>query len=412
MSTPSAPSAATAPRISRRVGGIAESATLAVDAKAKAKKAAGEDVVGFGAGEPDFPTPAAIVAAAAAACSDPRNHRYTPAGGLPELKQAVADKTLRDSAYAVGPAQVLITNGGKQAVYEAFATLLDPGDEVLLPAPYWTTYPEAIRLAGGLPVEVLTTPERGYQVAAEQLEAARTERTKVLLWCSPSNPTGAVASPEQVRAIGRWALEHGIWVVADEIYEHLVYEGAEHVSMPVAVPELADTCLVVNGVAKTYAMTGWRVGWLLGPVDVVKAATNLQSHATSNVNNVAQVAAVQALTGDLSAVAEMRTAFDRRRRRMVALLNEIPGVVCPEPQGAFYCYPSVGGVLGRRIRGRTATTSAELAELVLDEVGVAVVPGEAFGAPGAFRLSYALGDVDLEKGVRRMGALLAEAQDA
>jgi len=412
MSTPAAPFAATAPRISRRVGGIAESATLAVDAKAKAKKAAGEDVVGFGAGEPDFPTPAAIVAAAAAACSDPRNHRYTPAGGLPELKQAVADKTLRDSSYPVGPAQVLITNGGKQAVYEAFATLLDPGDEVLLPAPYWTTYPEAIRLAGGVPVEVLTMPEQGYQVTAEQLEAARTERTKVLLWCSPSNPTGAVASPEQVRAVGQWALEHGIWVVADEIYEHLVYEGAEHVSMPVAVPELADTCLVVNGVAKTYAMTGWRVGWLLGPVDVVKAATNLQSHATSNVNNVAQVAAVQALTGDLSAVAEMRTAFDRRRRRMVALLNEIPGVVCPEPQGAFYCYPSVGGVLGRRIRGRTATTSAELAELVLDEVGVAVVPGEAFGAPGAFRLSYALGDADLEKGVRRMGALLAEAQDA
>ncbi len=412
MSTPSAPSAATAPRISRRVGGIAESATLAVDAKAKAKKAAGEDVVGFGAGEPDFPTPAAIVAAAAAACSDPRNHRYTPAGGLPELKQAVADKTLRDSSYAVSPAQVLITNGGKQAVYEAFATLLDPGDEVLLPAPYWTTYPEAIRLAGGVPVEILTMPEQDYQVTAEQLEAARTERTKVLLWCSPSNPTGAVASPEQVRAVGQWALEHGIWVVADEIYEHLVYEGAEHVSMPVAVPELADTCLVVNGVAKTYAMTGWRVGWLLGPVDAVKAATNLQSHATSNVNNVAQVAAVQALTGDLSAVAEMRTAFDRRRRRMVALLNEIPGVVCPEPQGAFYCYPSVGGVLGRRIRGRTATTSAELAELVLDEVGVAVVPGEAFGAPGAFRLSYALGDADLEKGVRRMGALLAEAQDA
>ena len=412
MSTPSAPSAATAPRISRRVGGIAESATLAVDAKAKAKKAAGEDVVGFGAGEPDFPTPAAIVAAAAAACSDPRNHRYTPAGGLPELKQAVADKTLRDSSYAVSPAQVLITNGGKQAVYEAFATLLDPGDEVLLPAPYWTTYPEAIRLAGGVPVEILTMPEQDYQVTAEQLEAARTERTKVLLWCSPSNPTGAVASPEQVRAVGQWALEHGIWVVADEIYEHLVYEGAEHVSMPVAVPELADTCLVVNGVAKTYAMTGWRVGWLLGPVDAVKAATNLQSHATSNVNNVAQVAAVQALTGDLSAVAEMRTAFDRRRRLMVALLNEIPGVVCPEPQGAFYCYPSVGGVLGRRIRGRTATTSAELAELVLDEVGVAVVPGEAFGAPGAFRLSYALGDADLEKGVRRMGALLAEAQDA
>ena len=411
MSSPSPSSTSPRARISRRIGGIAESATLAVDAKAKAKQAAGEDVVGFGAGEPDFPTPAGIVAAAAAACSNPRNHRYTPAGGLPELKQAVADKTLRDSSYAVQPAQVLITNGGKQAVYEAFATLLDPGDEVLLPAPYWTTYPEAIRLAGGVPVEVLTSAEQGYRVTVEQLEAARTERTKVLLWCSPANPTGAVASPEEVRAVGRWALEHGIWVVADEIYEHLVYGGAEHVSMPVAVPELADTCVVVNGVAKTYAMTGWRVGWLIGPLDVVKAATNLQSHATSNVNNVAQVAAVAALTGDLSAVAEMRTAFDRRRRLMVSLLNEIPGVVCPEPQGAFYCYPSVEAVLGRSIRGRTATTSAELAELVLDEVGIAVVPGEAFGAPGAFRLSYALGDADLDKGVRRMGALLAEAMD-
>jgi len=411
MSSPSPSSVPPRARISRRIGGIAESATLAVDAKAKAKQAAGEDIVGFGAGEPDFPTPARIVAAAAAACSNPRNHRYTPAGGLPELKQAVADKTLRDSSYAVQPAQVLITNGGKQAVYEAFATLLDPGDEVLLPAPYWTTYPEAIRLAGGVPVEVLTSAEQGYRVTVEQLEAARTERTKVLLWCSPANPTGAVASPEEVRAVGRWALEHGIWVVADEIYEHLVYGGAEHVSMPVAVPELADTCVVVNGVAKTYAMTGWRVGWLIGPLDVVKAATNLQSHATSNVNNVAQVAAVAALTGDLSAVAEMRTAFDRRRRLMVSLLNEIPGVVCPEPQGAFYCYPSVEAVLGRSIRGRTATTSAELAELVLDEVGVAVVPGEAFGAPGAFRLSYALGDADLDKGVRRMGALLAEAKD-
>ena len=411
MRSPSPSSVPPRARISRRIGGIAESATLAVDAKAKAKQAAGEDIVGFGAGEPDFPTPARIVAAAAAACSNPRNHRYTPAGGLPELKQAVADKTLRDSSYAVQPAQVLITNGGKQAVYEAFATLLDPGDEVLLPAPYWTTYPEAIRLAGGVPVEVLTSAEQGYRVTVEQLEAARTERTKVLLWCSPANPTGAVASPEEVRAVGRWALEHGIWVVADEIYEHLVYGGAEHVSMPVAVPELADTCVVVNGVAKTYAMTGWRVGWLIGPLDVVKAATNLQSHATSNVNNVAQVAAVAALTGDLSAVAEMRTAFDRRRRLMVSLLNEIPGVVCPEPQGAFYCYPSVEAVLGRSIRGRTATTSAELAELVLDEVGIAVVPGEAFGAPGAFRLSYALGDADLDKGVRRMGALLAETKD-
>ena len=396
-------------RISVRIGSIAESATLAVDAKAKAKKAAGEDVVGFGAGEPDFPTPANVVEAAIRACSDVRNHRYTPAGGLPELKAAVVAKTKRDSGYGIAASQVLVTNGGKQAVYEAFATLLDPGDEVLLPAPYWTTYPEAVKLAGGVPVDVVTTEDQGYRVSVEQLEAARTERTKVLLWCSPSNPTGAVASPEEVEAVGRWALEHGVWVVADEIYEHLVYGDAVHVSMPVAVPELAGQCVVVNGVAKTYAMTGWRVGWLIGPADVVRAATNLQSHATSNVCNVAQMAALEALTGDLSAVAEMRAAFDRRRQTMVRLLNEIPGVDCPEPAGAFYCYPSVKGVLGKQLRGRTPQSSAELAELVLDEVGVAVVPGEAFGTPGYFRLSYALGDADLEKGVARLGALLSEA---
>jgi aspartate aminotransferase len=397
-------------RVSARIGGIAESATLAVDAKAKAKKAAGEDVVGFGAGEPDFPTPAPIVAAAVAACADPKNHRYTPAGGLPELKEAIAAKTARDSGYQVRPAQVLVTNGGKQAVYAAFATLLDPGDEVLLPAPYWTTYPEAIKLAGGVPVDVVTTEEQGYRVTVAQLEAARTERTKVLLWCSPSNPTGAVASPEEVEAIGRWALEHGIWVVADEIYEHLVYGDAEHVSMPVAVPELADQCVVVNGVAKTYAMTGWRVGWLIGPTDVVKGATNLQSHATSNVSNVAQRAALAAVSGDLSAVAEMRAAFDRRRQTMVRMLNDIPGVECPEPFGAFYCYPSVKALLGKTLRGTTLESSAQLAELVLDEVGVAVVPGEAFGTPGYFRLSYALGDDDLAKGVGRLGELLREAE--
>ncbi len=397
-------------RLSARVGGIAESATLAVDAKAKAKKAAGQDIVGFGAGEPDFPTPEPIVQAAAAACADPKNHRYTPAAGLPELRVAIAAKTARDSGYQVEAGQVLVTNGGKQAVYEAFATLLDPGDEVLLPAPWWTTYPEAVRLAGGVPVDVVTTEQQGYRVSVEQLEAARTPRTKVLLWCSPANPTGAVATPAEVEAVGRWALEHGIWVVADEIYEHLVYGDAEHVSMPVAVPELADTCVVVNGVAKTYAMTGWRVGWLIGAPDVVRAATNLQSHATSNVNNVAQVAALAAVSGDLSAVAAMRAAFDRRRRTMVRMLDAIPGVTCPEPDGAFYCYPSVKGVLGRSLRGRTPGTSAELAELVLDEVGVAVVPGEAFGTPGYFRLSYALSDADLEKGLTRLADLLAEAQ--
>jgi aspartate aminotransferase len=394
------------PRISRRVGSIAESATLAVDARAKALKAAGRPVIGFGAGEPDFPTPDYIVQAAVAACAVPANHRYTPAAGLPELRAAVAAKTLRDSGVGVAPEQVLVTNGGKQAVYQAFATLLDPGDEVLLPTPYWTTYPEAIRLAGGVPVDVFAGEDQEYLVTVDQLEAARTPRTKVLLFCSPSNPTGAVYPPEQVRAIGEWALGNGVWVVTDEIYEHLVYDGVRAASIVAEVPELAGTAVVLNGVAKTYAMTGWRVGWLVGPKDVVKAATNLQSHLTSNVNNVAQRAAVTALTGDLSAVDAMRAAFDRRRSTMVEMLGAIDGVVCPVPQGAFYAYPSVRGVLGRNIRGRTPTTSAELAEIILDEVEVAVVPGEAFGPSGYLRLSYALGDDDLVEGVGRIQELL------
>ncbi|MER7702791.1 pyridoxal phosphate-dependent aminotransferase [Kitasatospora sp. NPDC097605] len=397
-------------RVSARIGAIAESATLAVDAKAKALKAAGRPVIGFGAGEPDFPTPDYIVEAAVEACRDPKNHRYTPAGGLPELKEAIAAKTLRDSGYAVDASQVLVTNGGKQAIYEAFAAILDPGDEVIVPAPYWTTYPESIQLAGGVPVEVVTDETTGYKVSVEQLEAARTENTKVVLFVSPSNPTGAVYTRAEAEAIGRWAVEHGLWVLTDEIYEHLVYGDAEFTSLPALLPELADKTLVVNGVAKTYAMTGWRVGWVIGPKDVIKAATNLQSHATSNVSNVAQRAALAAVAGDLSAVHEMRTAFDRRRRTIVKMLNEIDGVVCPEPEGAFYVYPSVKALLGKEIRGKRPQSSAELASLILDEVEVAVVPGEAFGTPGYLRLSYALGDADLAEGVGRIQKLLAEAR--
>ncbi|MDT7751147.1 MAG: aspartate aminotransferase, partial [Pseudonocardiales bacterium] len=349
-------------------------------------------------------------AAAQAACADPKNHRYSPAAGLPELKEAIAAKTARDSGYRVTASQVLVTNGGKQAVYQAFATLLDPGDEVLLPAPYWTTYPEAITLAGGKPVDVVTDAAANYQPSVAQLEAARTDRTKVLLWCSPSNPTGAVAPPELVTEVGRWALEHGIWVVTDEIYEHLVYDGVTAVSMPVAVPELADTCVILNGVAKTYAMTGWRVGWMIGPADVIKAAGNLQSHLSSNVCNVAQRAALEAVSGSLDAVAEMGAAFDRRRKTIVEMLSAIPGVICPTPHGAFYVYPSVQDLLGKEIRGRRSATSVELAALILDEVEVAVVPGEAFGTPGYFRLSYALGDDDLRTGIERLAALLGEAR--
>jgi aspartate/methionine/tyrosine aminotransferase len=394
-------------RISQRIGSITESATLAVDAKAKALKAAGRPVIGFGAGEPDFPTPDYIVEAAINAARDPQWHRYTPAGGLPALKDAIVAKTKRDSGYDIKASQVLVTNGGKQALYNAFAALLDPGDEVLLQAPYWTTYPEAIKLAGGVPVIVMTDETSGYRATIEQLEAARTPRTKVLVFVSPSNPTGAVYPPDLVKSIGEWALANDLWVVTDEIYEHLVYGDAQFASMPVLVPGLADKCIVVNGVAKTYAMTGWRVGWLIGPDDVVKAATNLQSHATSNVANVSQVAAIAALNGDLSAVDEMKVAFDRRRKLMVEMLRAVPGFECPEPEGAFYCYPSVKGALGRDIKGRVANSSTELAAIILEEAEVAVVPGEAFGTPGYIRLSYALGDADLVEGVSRIQKLLS-----
>ncbi|MCU0273023.1 MAG: pyridoxal phosphate-dependent aminotransferase [Acidimicrobiales bacterium] len=393
-------------RISRRIAAITESATLAVDAKAKALKAAGEPVIGFGAGEPDFPTPAHIVEAAVAACRDPKMHKYSPAAGLPELKEAIAAKTLRDSGVTVSPNQVLVTNGGKHAVYNTFEALLNPGEEVLLPAPYWTTYPEPIALAGAVPVVLPTDIASGFKVTVEQLEAARTERTKALVFVSPSNPTGAVYTPEETEAIGRWAAEHDIWVLTDEIYEHLVYDEHRFSSILALVPELADRCVILNGVAKTYAMTGWRVGWMIGPADLIKAATNLQSHSTSNVANVSQAAAVAALNGGLDDVYEMRAAFDRRRRLMHSLLSGIDGVECLAPEGAFYAFPSFEGVLGREIRGRRPATTSELADLILEEAKVAIVPGEAFGSPGYARFSFALGDDDLGEGINRIADLL------
>ncbi|CAB4790021.1 MAG: aminotransferase class I/II-fold pyridoxal phosphate-dependent enzyme [Actinobacteria bacterium] len=396
------------PRISSRIAAIAESATLAVDGKAKALKAAGRPVIGFGAGEPDFPTPDYIVDAAAAAARVVANHRYTPTPGLPELREAIVAKTKRDSNLNITVDQVLITNGGKQAVYQAFATIINDGDEVLLPSPYWTTYPECIKLAGGTAVEVFADETQNYLVSVDQLESARTPKTKALLFCSPSNPTGSVYSPEQVKAIGEWALKNNIWIISDEIYEHLLYDGATAPSLPVVVPAIADTCIILNGVAKTYAMTGWRVGWMIGPKDVIKAATNLQSHLTSNVSNVSQRAALAAVSGDLSAVHMMGEAFNRRRKLIVDLLNEVPGFVCPTPQGAFYVYPSVKGALGKAIRGKTPTTSAELATILLDEVEVAAVPGEAFGPSGYLRFSYATSDADIVEGIGRIKALLTE----
>jgi aspartate aminotransferase len=394
-------------RISSRISSIAESATLKVDGKAKALQAAGRPVISYAAGEPDFQTPDHIVEAALAAVRDPRNYRYTPAAGLPELREAVAAKTLRDSGLEVSPGQVIITNGGKQAVYQSFATLLDPGDEVLVPTPYWTTYPEAIKLAGGVQVDVFAGSDQGYLVTVEQLEAARTERTKVLLFVSPSNPTGAVYSPQQTREIGEWADSHGLWVISDEIYQNLTYDGVRAVSIVEAVPALADRTILVNGVAKTYAMTGWRLGWMVGPADAIKAAANLQSHLSSNVSNISQRAAIAALNGPQDAAAAMREAFDRRRTLIVGELNKIQGMRTPTPQGAFYVYPDVAGLLGRSWGGVTPTSSLELADLILDQAEVAAVPGEAFGPSGYLRFSYALGDEALLEGVQRLQRLFA-----
>jgi aspartate/methionine/tyrosine aminotransferase len=397
--------------VSCRIGAVPPSATLAIDAKAKALQEAGVDVISFAAGEPDFSTPAPIVEAAIAACRDPRSHHYTPTAGLPALREAIAEKTRRDSGYGIAAAQVLVTNGAKHALANAFATLLDRGDEVLITAPYWTTYPESVTLAGGVPVIVPTDGESGFTTTPEQLAAYATDRTKILLFVSPSNPTGTVYPVDAMARIGRIAVERGWWVVTDEIYEHLVYEGAEQHSLPVVVPELAERCVVVNGVSKTFAMTGWRVGWMIGPRPVIVAATNLQSQETSNVGNVAQLAALAALSGDTSSVVTMREAFDRRRRRIHALLNAIPGVTCSNPQGAFYAFPSLAGVLGRSLHGQRAQSTLELAEIVLDEVHVAFVPGEAFGAPGYARFSYALSDDDLERGIGRFAALVGESGD-
>jgi len=394
-------------RTSQRLASIAPSATLAVDAKAKALRAEGADVIGFGAGEPDFPTPDHIVEAAVAACRDPKNHRYTPAPGLPELRSAIADKTLRDSGVEVEASQVLVTNGGKHAVYTAFAALCDPGDEVICPAPYWTTYPEAITLAGGVPVVVDTDDSTNFKVSVEQLEAVRTDRTKVLLFVSPDNPSGAVYSPAEITAIGTWALEHDIWVITDEIYEHLVYGDAVFASMPALVPDLVGQCIIVNGVAKTYAMTGWRVGWMVGPNDVISAAANFQSHATSNVSNVAQRAALAAVAGPLDEVYAMRTAFERRGTAMHAMLNDIPGVTCGTPEGAFYCFPNISGLFGVDLGGRRAANGLELADLILTEANVAFVPGEAFGAPGYARFPFALGDADIATGLGRIADLVS-----
>ncbi|MFD6055944.1 pyridoxal phosphate-dependent aminotransferase [Agromyces sp. NPDC060279] len=402
------------PRLSARIAAIAESATLKVDAKAKALQAEGRPVISYAAGEPDFATPEHIVEAALAATHDPKNYRYTPAAGLPELREAIADKTRRDSGLEVPASQVVVTNGGKQAVYQAFQVLLDEGDEVLVPTPYWTTYPEAIKLAGGRQVDVFAGSEQGYLVTVEQLEAARTERTKALLFVSPSNPTGAVYPPEQVRAIGEWALEHGIWVIADEIYQNLTYAGLDTeagapapraLSIVEAVPGLAEQAILVNGVAKTYAMTGWRLGWMVGPADVIKGAANLQSHLTSNVSNISQRAAIAALTGPQQPVEQMRRAFDRRRRTIVGELSKIEGLRVPVPEGAFYVYPDVTGLLGREWGGVTPTTSLELADLILERAEVAAVPGEAFGPSGFLRFSYALGDEPLLEGVQRLQRL-------
>ena len=392
-------------RISKRIAAITESATLKVDAKAKALQAEGRAVISYAAGEPDFPTPAHIVEAASKAVLDPKNHRYTPAVGLPDLREAIAQKTLRDSGTQISANQVVVTNGGKQAVYQAFAVLLDAGDEVLLPTPYWTTYPEAIALAGGKTVKVFAGSEQGYKVTVEQLDKAKTARTKVLLMCSPSNPTGAVYSKDEIAAIGTWAHQNDLWVITDEIYQNLVYDGLKAYSITEVVPELIDKTIMVNGVAKSYAMTGWRLGWMAGPVDAMKAAANLQSHLTSNVNNIAQKAALAALTGSQDEVQNMLQAFDRRRKLAVSELGKIDNWLAPMPQGAFYVYSDVRGLLGKSWAGKQINTSLELCDLILEKAEVALVPGEAFGPSGYVRMSYALGDEPIVEGIQRLQRL-------
>ena len=385
---------------------IAESATLKVDSKAKALKAQGRPVISYAAGEPDFETPENIVEVALKAVKDSKNHRYTPAVGLPEMREAIAEKTLRDSGTNVEPSQVIVTNGGKQAVYMAFQVALNDGDEVLVPTPYWTTYPEAIKLAGGTQVDVFAGSDQDYKVTPEQLEAHYTPETKALLMCSPNNPTGAVYSKAELEAIGKWALgKEGLWVITDEIYQNLVYDGLRAHSITELVPELSERTMMVNGVAKSYAMTGWRLGWLIAPPDAAKAAANLQSHLTSNVSNISQRAAIEAITGDQEPVRQMLEAFDRRRKTAVAELNKIEGIITPTPEGAFYVYPDVSGLFGRDFGGRKFSSSLELADFVLDEAEVALVPGEAFGPSGYFRLSYALGDDQLLEGIQRLQKL-------
>jgi aspartate aminotransferase len=393
------------PRISKRIGAIAESATLKVDAKAKALQAEGKAVISYAAGEPDFPTPAHIVEAAVAAAKDPKNHRYTPAVGLPELREAIAVKTKADSGTEIAASQVVVTNGGKQAVYQAFAVLLDPGDEVLLPSPYWTTYPEAIALAGGKSVEVFAGSDQNYMVTVEQLEAARTPKTKAMLLCSPSNPTGSVYSKEQIKAIGEWALANEIWVVSDEIYQNVIYDGKRAYSITEVVPAMKDLTIMVNGVAKSYAMTGWRLGWMAGPADAMKAAANLQSHLSSNVNNIAQRAAIAALTGPQDEIKAMVDAFDRRRHLAVTELGKISNWLAPMPEGAFYVYSDVRGLLGKSWGGKVINTSLELCDYILDTAEVALVPGEAFGPSGYVRMSYALGDAQITEGIQRLQKL-------
>lgn len=392
--------------ISRRVAQVAESATLAIDAKAKALKAAGVDIIGFGAGEPDFPTPEFIVEAAIQAARDPRNHRYTPATGLPELKEAVAVKTLRDSGVQISPSQVIVTNGGKHAIFNTLMTLVGDGDEVLIPSPYWTTYPEVVKLAGGVPIEVPTTLASGFKTTPGELERYITPRTKMFIHVSPSNPTGAVYNAQETADLASFLEEKGLWVMSDEIYEHLTYDDSEATSLFQCAPSLLERGIIVNGVAKTYAMTGWRIGWMIAPAGVTKAASNLQSQMTSNISNVSQRAAVAALSSDLSEVAAMRTAFDRRRRTIYQMLSDIDGMNVLLPQGAFYVYPDVSGLLHRDFSGVRPETSQELAEVILEQAKVAVVPGEAFGTPCYLRLSYALADEDLVEGVERIAKLV------
>ena len=377
---------------------IKPSGTMAISNKSRELKSQGKPVIGFGAGEPDFPSPDYVVDAAIKAAADPKNHKYSPAAGLESLRQIIAKTTKDYSGFEINSDNVIVSNGGKQSILTAFLSILDPGDEVIIPAPYWTTYPEAVKIAGGTPVFIETEKSNNFKVTVEQLEKSKSKNTKMLVWCSPSNPTGVVYSKEEAEEIYEWIFKNDLWILSDELYEHLVYEGETSPSPAIYDPELKNT-IIVNGVSKSYSMTGWRVGWLIGNKSVIGLGKKIQSQATSNVSNVSQLAAEAALLNGLEVTNEMKIAFNRRRLFATEKIKSIPNLNVVDSTGAFYLFVDVSHYCSGK---NGLNTSEEFCDWLLENYFIAFVPGEVFGTPGFMRLSYALSDEDLDNGLSRL----------